>query len=377
MECFPEYAYAVPRRAPLLVASVCRYWRELVLFTPTLWRSIDWELHSYRTQFTSIVSFARLWRERAAHCLLHLTLRITIEGLRPVLGIFIDKPEQLEVLSLTLPSTFFCELADMKGRLPHLRTLRLSSPAPDMQYPADLCDVFMEAPSLRVVSLQTPPPWLCLPWSQLTEFEATRQPVDEFLGLLAWADRLERCTVCEPLAPVARLEQVPTVTSYVHTLSVSGGEAHTLLDHLTLPALRRLHIQTRTQPFTPTTADELLPLFSPIPTLAALHITAPSPYKAYFTDTFFAGLEFRAGHAPLLPRLRSVEFTGRFACQRMDFADMLQSRRDLPSGSPLDLARLEEVKLTVKRRLNAATTKTLYRLKLGGLRLSFGDCQGL
>ncbi|KAJ7666152.1 hypothetical protein DFH06DRAFT_1186075 [Mycena polygramma] len=127
-----------PSDAPLLVASVCRRWRQVAISTPRLWLSLD--LNSKRDTEGGVVA---KWLERSLPYELSFALdRSTLPGMRKEV---IRHCERWSVVEICVPECDPYVFDEVRGRLPCLTKLYLDCPHD--------VESFADAPQLRVVHI--------------------------------------------------------------------------------------------------------------------------------------------------------------------------------------------------------------------------------
>ncbi|KAJ7116285.1 hypothetical protein C8R43DRAFT_1038454 [Mycena crocata] len=227
---------------PLVLASVCRNWRDISHSLCPLWAS----LHLYPEQHSSIenlVSLLRRWFSRAGtHPLdLHITEpSISLPG--TVLSEF---SSQWRNLGLTLGSNHAFPNDAIRGRVPSLTKLVINfEQLPETVPPPTIITAFSEAPHLREVhlsgvTLQS----ISLPWRQLTHLRFSDGIVEPCMEILHHTPNLEVLDIPTFIMRVS-WELPPLRLAHLHTLKLAiyGPDLRILLGHLTLPALITIHL---------------------------------------------------------------------------------------------------------------------------------------
>ncbi|KAJ7186439.1 hypothetical protein C8R46DRAFT_1057195 [Mycena filopes] len=192
--CLPDNGRVQPSRyaAPLVLAQICRQWREIALATPQLWRSVDFAFMSgksmgmypdirFRTvsysdgedsddsgaeerkrvasyardaPYDGACSLIRTWFHRAKGCPLSITLRCapTRPAMPPkILPTIAEFCAHWGRLEITLPSVDFRALESIPGPFPELRTLAVDLGRHGQD--TERLTVFQAAPQLRIVRL--------------------------------------------------------------------------------------------------------------------------------------------------------------------------------------------------------------------------------
>ncbi|KAJ3873651.1 hypothetical protein F5051DRAFT_431998 [Lentinula edodes] len=154
--------YGWPQQV-LVLASVCRGWREVAVGTPTLWRYIVAPAYDIR--------FIALSLERSQQC----PLVIEYHTKRPdhsVLYLLAKHSERWEHLSLCIPPSSYPLLSTIKGKVPLLKRLALQATTEDDPQPHQQLSGFEIAPALQYLNLRWFYPDLrqdsSTPWVRLT-----------------------------------------------------------------------------------------------------------------------------------------------------------------------------------------------------------------
>ncbi|KAJ7765516.1 hypothetical protein DFH07DRAFT_810901 [Mycena maculata] len=217
-----------PHTAPLLLAQICRQWREICLDTPILWASIQPAIGS--------VELLKMWLARSKNCPLTFSLK-TWDSVRAtaLMDGMMSHCARWKDVCLVLPPAAYTTLSTYHGPFPALARLELSSrtqPRPKVTV------TIRDAPLLRQAYLSNlPTHWqLDLPFEQLI--------ILEFYAIDANAARiLQRCTSLVHLS--CRLETsddpMPAVTLHsLRSLTLSGGISEYLV--FIVPRLERLSV---------------------------------------------------------------------------------------------------------------------------------------
>ncbi|KAJ7668777.1 hypothetical protein DFH06DRAFT_1039284, partial [Mycena polygramma] len=239
VECLPVHGRVrpSPTAPPLLLAQICRDWRETALNTCELWHSVDvafakqhWDLPDIAND--GALPIMKTWLSRAKGHHLSLTVRsMRHEIPTSVIPLIASVATQIHTLELSLSKNDFDILKQKKIAFPGLRRLALVSPLAH-----DSLSIMEHAPSLRNLTIDSIPTSLSLLSPSLTTLEIRHR--------IPWSSLLDLFRQCPKLLDLAvhvdrpsRSDDPPhTALPYLQSLAIVG----TRLDFLTLPALRRL-----------------------------------------------------------------------------------------------------------------------------------------
>ncbi|KAH7911864.1 hypothetical protein BJ138DRAFT_863228 [Hygrophoropsis aurantiaca] len=263
---------ANPRKAPMLLAQVCRSWRELIFSMPCLWTTLKMEFPSTSSNWTtvmqSIIMTMHLWISRSKLLPISFYLDhpkgspIPWSALIPLDQQILTMGTRLKELTLHFSSQALSSLLTFtQSPLPSLRRLELeiSNSLPSRENPPAL--IFHSAPSLRVLSIA----WCSLdlrdfqvPWSQLTElrlqYEASSfwNPAhSDYLVVLSQCVNLKACYLglgssldtapfdLDSIEPVT----LPRVEIFKTRIYAQTPYLERFFDALDLPKLRTFEIQ--------------------------------------------------------------------------------------------------------------------------------------
>ncbi|KAJ7234532.1 hypothetical protein C8J57DRAFT_1380155 [Mycena rebaudengoi] len=192
---------------PLLLASVCRAWKDIALALCPIWSTLE-----IRTQANAIPTTQQLlecWLPRSG-------------------GHPLDANPLFDLFS---------------GRMPRLRKLEISlNTFPDhLNGPPTAVTAFSDAPQLREVHLiNFTPPWIALPWDQLTHLELSGRSTAQCVEILRHTPDLKELRV-----DLTDSNVVPASVRLVHlhTLKLNNYQLNfDLLDHIVLPALKHIEL---------------------------------------------------------------------------------------------------------------------------------------
>ncbi|KAJ7630176.1 hypothetical protein FB45DRAFT_1027412 [Roridomyces roridus] len=226
-----------PGRGPLLLASVCRSWREICLSIHPFWSNL--RIFPPRVGLDAFLSRTECWLSRAGDEPLDLEISRSAST-QAVLSFLSRRSTQLRTLKLALDATL--ANAEMAGRLPLLEKLSIGT-SMDHQHDWPIMTCFRDTPSLREVQLSIASPrWISLPWSQLLSLELTTTNLFNGLEVLRQTQDLRALTVYLTNRTIytSRDDPRPLILAHLRTLNFLYSGDGLLLDHLTLPALESL-----------------------------------------------------------------------------------------------------------------------------------------
>ncbi|KAJ7259704.1 hypothetical protein C8J57DRAFT_1471924 [Mycena rebaudengoi] len=238
-------------RGPLLLASICRAWRTIVLSLHALWarfRMISSKTpHLSDATISNMESFLQYWLPRAGSS--PLDFYIPPGGCRRIdriLRFLSTKSLQWRSVGFTLLPPFSFPNDEIRGRVPCLKRLAVAIPRSASPVPIT---AFLDAPQLREVIFDGAAHlWMALPWTQLIKLELKYPCLQsESLSILQRTPNLEVLVV--HVAPMngwditSPHEHPPVQLLNLHTLSFLGydPDGH-LLDYLTLPSLKTISL---------------------------------------------------------------------------------------------------------------------------------------
>ncbi|KAJ6487102.1 hypothetical protein C8R47DRAFT_1320722 [Mycena vitilis] len=237
VQCLPAHGRVQPSPTapPLLLAQICRDWREIALGTSELWSSVD---IAFIEQVTTeakegAVLTIETWLSRAKGQPLSLTVRSQRHEIPlSVILLICAAAPRIHTLELDLSENDFDTIKQKQVAFPGLQRLALAPPLAQ-EYPAI---IFMErAPSLTNLTVDAIPIPLLSP--SLTTLEIRhRMPFSSLLDLFRQCPKLLDLTVHVD-HPSQLEDQSPTTLPFLRSLAIVGL---TRFDFLTLPALRRL-----------------------------------------------------------------------------------------------------------------------------------------
>jgi hypothetical protein len=256
----PHIRYVRPdsRSPPLTLRQICKAWKAIAESTSNLWSSIDLNFNWSKGVESQLSDGIQGWLSRSSSHPINIEI-----GYQPgfVDGDDVPNLDQLfdmlmlfairwRYVSLCIPLHMMQRLLGChESPLSMLHSLELHSSGPTVDVPTvSLTD---SATALRRIILHghfTGSQWVALPWHQLTHLITKGTPssdmsVAECMAIIGRSPRLEYGSfrlsfVAQASAPC------PTTHLQLSTFMITGKRRFilTLLDNLTLPALRRLTI---------------------------------------------------------------------------------------------------------------------------------------
>ncbi|KAJ6471660.1 hypothetical protein C8R47DRAFT_1147510 [Mycena vitilis] len=221
-------------RGPLVLAGVCRAWREIALALQPIWSKFH--LVPTRNAVSSTEKLLQCWLPRTGNHPLEIKIgRCGISALCATLAPFFH---QLQILSCSVGTTDTVPADLFRGRIALLRRLDISLTD---NLPSAPITAFADAPGLRQLVLgHLPLPCINLPWEQLTLLHFYGQNIDQCVEILHQTSRLETL-VFDYITPDETHVSSPVRLEHLHTLKFHDLHSDIdLIDHLTLPALTHL-----------------------------------------------------------------------------------------------------------------------------------------
>ncbi|KAJ3899396.1 hypothetical protein F5879DRAFT_993825 [Lentinula edodes] len=176
----------------LVLASVCRCWRNFTIGAPMLWRHIAAPAYG--------LHFITLLLERSQRCSLVIEYQTATPDNR-VLSLLAEHSERWEDVLLCIPPSSYTCLSSLKGRLPLLKHLALHATVGDSEAYAYPLSRFENAPVLQLLDLR----WfhddlvqeVSVPWTQLTHLCGQSIKLTSLHSLLDNAPMLSTLCVSE------------------------------------------------------------------------------------------------------------------------------------------------------------------------------------
>jgi hypothetical protein len=359
-----------PSEAPLLLGQICRQWREIALDAHDLWQCLQFPGD------TAPAELLELWLSRSGNLPLNYSLSCSdpsragamIETMMP------HSCQWQEVSFSSLPRESLSMLDLRRQSWPVLRMISFDTYNNSSNELVQDTIVIQNAPLLREVQIPRIPKLIFdLPWRQLSAL-TLRRAVDlaECMALLRQCRDLVLLVVTTTFTDSSSLH---TDLTMEHLESLTCNLADTpILNHLTLPHLRRLIVTGPVSPSDPTHLESFVRRsrcildFHSLPLNFIAPNTLPSWLKSLPNSV--TSLEFtwrptrelppglvRVLHsADILPRLKSLRFSGGRLSQAGydDMIDLLCARRE--SSVALD-------SLTMNLRLHSSVNTTPYMPK--------------
>ncbi|KAJ7192032.1 hypothetical protein GGX14DRAFT_701469 [Mycena pura] len=235
IECLPPHGRVrpSPSRAPLLLAQVCRHWREVALFTGALWSSFDYVLHEDELYDDMGIppwkkSLVECWLSRSRGHALSWTIRRSWDESPPIPPLSPNILSRLWRLEVDLPEPCFNELVPLHTPLPQLQCLAAHLA------PKDLQNILRCAPQLRELNITSMDDTRYNLVSQtIVKVEILGYiPVETFLGILNNCPLLSHFS-CQ-VHPTTVHNPTPTTFRSLQSLNIVDAD---VLKFLTLPNL--------------------------------------------------------------------------------------------------------------------------------------------
>ncbi|KAJ7087026.1 hypothetical protein C8R43DRAFT_309965 [Mycena crocata] len=377
-EIFVQYVDAdhppdlhINRSGPLLLASICKAWRDLALELQSIWSRI--RIHPSPKGLASTEDVLRCWLARAGTHPLELDLqKYCPTSDCPVFATLLPYSMQWQEFSCRLLSPIPSAIEDIRSRIPTLRKLKVIQQR-DRTVPTPIA-AFSDAPLLREVYLSNVTlQQISLPWMQLTTLECYGQDAAQCVQILQHCPNLESLTADtfhHPITEPVRLAHLRTLKFHNHHFG--------FLDCLILPSLTSISLLTNDSSSLSTlnsfiersgcalrsvTLHSLpstmaVPILQSLSTVANVSIVGIFWYRPDFTQ-LFARI---TTDAAFLPSLRSLDIEHCENAIELPYpaiAKLLAARR---SDANTSTARLESLRFVISQqswfehRRNCATT---------------------
>ncbi|KDR69828.1 hypothetical protein GALMADRAFT_230486 [Galerina marginata CBS 339.88] len=390
--------------APLLLAAVCKTWREIALTTPQLWTTINIFIPSF-AKIPFLTELAESWMKRSGD--LPLNIKVSISG--SILSRVKSHQEDISRifdsircvsprwrrLALEIPADLYHDFLGPLTDAPLLCDLRL---IPIVYQDSLKDDGFHLSNTPRLTHLQISRIFvstISIPWQNLTAIEAASIYIDEMIELLRSSNQLvsSKFTDIVGNGEIFPFPSTPLVHQYLKYLEVSPrdiddiSEFPLFLQNVTFPSLESfvytiragfpvddiLSLFDRSQCSVKifkmavpeadddldVTEAELIRLLEGIPTITDLSVSLlDQNLPTIFSDHFISRLYLTPN---FLPNLEVLSFVGprRFSWERV--ADLLEA---IPVNAPT----IRSVELRVTQIISAITKPS--RCYIGELDLS-------
>jgi len=350
-----------PEPGPLLLGAVSKLWREVAFGMPQLWNTINIQIRLLPSALktnTKIVELVQQWLDRSGQLLLYISVKVKAVGTKhlwePIFSLIRNCAPRWHTLVLGATSEMYAAFLNGLTCAPNLHTLNLINLA-DLLSEEDSSDhddpFHLQTPSLKyldVFDLRISS--LAVHWGNITHFESDGVSVDEFFEVLRLAGRMASCTLLYltdgwDLYPVPSTPLIHSALKQLHLGANDGRlDGFPELDLLVFPSLEKLgyeyhrkysfplhrlislvnqsccqltHFELRSGELSEDDVDDLISLFSALPTLTHLKLedladlTFGSVLGGTMTDKLLLKLTPIEGvQAELLPCLQSLEFRG-------------------------------------------------------------------
>jgi len=246
----PHLLNPYAKRWPWCLGETCRYWRDIVLETATLW--------SYINLYMSKTYLDRNLIPRATICLQRsrgsrLTIRFHNSWSKPdeclLLDMLAAHSDRWYDVQLHIPISLLPKLDRIENRVPLLRRLHFSTNSLLSRSSPERTRAFSSAPSLRDVRLELISPIsFKINWSQITRYAGVCVPTKSNIFYQA-----TNLVICDTFAYQFPDQPLPHVTLlYLRSLTMSLRSTTALwnansLSYLTLPALETLDVLIMSQ----------------------------------------------------------------------------------------------------------------------------------
>jgi hypothetical protein len=357
------------RGGPLRLGAISKLWREVAFDTPRLWNTINVQIYFPCNNLTPRIEIMKEWLDRSRHLPLYLFLRITaIERLLvphllgPLFSLIRNFTPRWHTLVLDISPKLYTTFIDDLTCAPLLHTLKFVD-----QMPQKGQFLLPQTPSLKY--LETSTHFLsdiAIEWGNVTHFQSDCLSLDEFFETLRLAGRLISCRL-RGISDNLDLHPIPTTPLTHSTLErlylvpddVYEETLGDFFDLLVFPSLKRFGYDSTNTFYFPLNSlislfnrsqcqlthfdlsgkprgidvDELIPLFSALPTITHLklgdikHRGEDSKNQGIMTDKLLQELTPVEGtRAALFPYLQSLNFYGNQKFSWNSLADFIIAR---------------------------------------------------
>ncbi|KAJ7149544.1 hypothetical protein C8R46DRAFT_1125491 [Mycena filopes] len=269
---YPVHPPITGSSSPIVVAHVCRDWREIALASPALWQRFLVTFEGINISEERQAELCELWARRSSSWPLSIQLKNHREHrIRSAAwGVIVAHRARWEQMLLRFDGPQMLLLPTVDGLMPLLRHLDITLPRWTTSAPL----TFLEAPLLRTVIFNhSAAAVIPVPWAQITSLVLKDVFMDECTPVLEETRSLMHCelellsdenSVSRPDISLPSLETL-TLTTTAHYTSTG------LLGTFTAPALRTLVVAMLLLGDDP--VGELRPFVSRVTdTLQTLHV---------------------------------------------------------------------------------------------------------
>ncbi|KAJ7636386.1 hypothetical protein FB45DRAFT_906537, partial [Roridomyces roridus] len=233
----PKTVGWTPPRTPLVLASICRTWREIALSLPSIWS--NFHIMANGNAAGSAEKLLERWLSRAGSHPLTVSF---YTGESPLLNSLLSVLPQIQSFTCRVPVQIPFPNDIVRGHMLNLRSLTILSDSEDGADATSALTAFVDAPQLCEVHIsQFPLLSIQLPWDRLTRLDLDTVFIDECLEVLRQAIALETLNVCQIFEPDEFPLTAAVRLANLHTLKVAPSpHPRHFLGHLTLPSLTHI-----------------------------------------------------------------------------------------------------------------------------------------
>ncbi|KAJ6512719.1 hypothetical protein C8R45DRAFT_961148 [Mycena sanguinolenta] len=340
-----------------ILTRVCRTWREIATSTPRLWEQIvllPFSIHYTTKRCVILLLTQQLQFSGSRPLFLRWEWDAGCSGdrefTRTILDCLLSVADRWEDASFGIDTDSGRRISHFSGSFLQLKRLEFtgfSLPIPGMG------DAFLtNAPLLQHLSLSTPPlpHQLKFPWAQLTNCHISTAWAAHALAILHLSSTLVHASITDPNTGFPGPIPETTSSATLRDLTVSGENAHRVLDHLEAPSLRCLVVDfcedagpsllgffsQSDYPFlTELTlkqsvrGDVLLDILARTPAVTHLlvhgeHVTIPDEIIGALNQRHGSGSDAHVHN--LVPGLAFLSLSGNFTCDNNALCTMLRIR---------------------------------------------------
>ncbi|KAJ6476461.1 hypothetical protein C8R47DRAFT_1290277 [Mycena vitilis] len=377
--CLPDHGRVRPSAgaAPLLLAQICRQWREIALASCELWSSVDLAIPKDcdRGGYTQLLE---TWLGRAKDRPLSFTLRAQprqdVKIPPSLISIITSAAERFHSLELQLSDDDLQLIQHECAALPRLYRLALHpTTRPVVHHPLS---IFQRSPLLTDLALWGWPGAAFGIHTLITRLELHQISAAALVEVFRHYPRLPEIKLRGLRDATPAIPSLHITTHHLHVFAVN----HPYLDNFTLPGLRRLQFEgewTELLPFLARSSCSLehlhlisigvLPDFRALASLTSFSIR-------FFLREGMPQLDevFNADHT-LLPHLSTLTISYAYeAFDYLSFIHLLRTLRSRP-GTPFSTAHLI---LSKEKQLTLAAIAQFQELANQGLKLRVADAYG-